>query len=589
MLQLEKQREMLLDQHVMCVSAFVRTFSARKVVCKIVWTRHAIKMQRAARRALRIRRCVSAYYAELRQRITDRHMQEQRDMIQAEGRSRPRVLAEEQGEFYDTAKQFRALLGPMITTVLKNVRAVEASTRQELAEHLQQAYWKLEAYFAEGVAKAHEHRTQRLKEERERRQHMMEVFWSQNVEGRGRVVAMEAKERYTLMNDRILPQVRVIHAAAARIQQQQWERDLELQRLHSLRNEELRRLRRTEERRIDGEQGLWRSAIGEDSYLADLSQWRGAPAGAYEEFMRHFCAAKLPSRLLPGGADARLHQAGTTQTTTSAASVGDVARTLFDRYRSDLLRRAEGDASVFHDPQGLRKVVIGEVGTPHATQRHHNIRSSYARVALASPNSPQLRQRVADTMNVYNSLGKRLQDDDLPLAGRTMRHPSAKKRGSSATPSSLRKPKKHELRGGESSDDEMELLKALDRERRVPSTMDAQGTLLSDRPHVNKLDNGRGQRTVRRRAEGDAFETSDEDERLTQRASPPAHHATAAASMESSSQLMRRASMLKLFSSPIRHATSHRHDARAQEQPASFLCGGFDRSMFSPSSRTNRK
>ncbi|CUF17710.1 myosin heavy chain, putative, partial [Bodo saltans] len=196
MLQLEKQREVLLDQHVMCVSAFVRTFTARKVMVKIIWTLHAIRMQRAARRTLRIRRCVNAYYAELRQRIVDRHLQEQRDLIQVESRARPRVLAEEQAEFFDTAKHFRALLGPMITTVLKNVRAVEATTRHELGEHLQQAYWKLEAFFAEGVAKAHELRSQRLKEERERRQHMMEVFWAQNVEGRSRIVEIEAKERH---------------------------------------------------------------------------------------------------------------------------------------------------------------------------------------------------------------------------------------------------------------------------------------------------------------------------------------------------------------------------------------------------------
>lgn len=54
-------------------------------------------------------RDLNAYYAELRQRIIDRHLQEQRDLIQVESRARPRVLAEEQAEFFDTAKHFRAL------------------------------------------------------------------------------------------------------------------------------------------------------------------------------------------------------------------------------------------------------------------------------------------------------------------------------------------------------------------------------------------------------------------------------------------------------------------------------------------------
>lgn len=428
MQQLERQRVELLDQHVLCVGMFARMFSSRKVACGIIWTFHVVRMQRLVRRTLRIRRCVEAYYSELRRRIIERHIQEQRDMMHTEGRGRPRIMTEEQAEFREDTKTFRTQLVPMIATVLKNIRVVEGVTRQELSDALQRAYWALEAAFADGIAKANEARKQRLAEDRLRRDRAIEALQSVYTQERSRLVDVEAKERIALQTEQILPQVRMIQAAAARIRRQQLERDCELQRLQSLHQEELRRLQREENRRVEGEHELWRSAIGEAAYFSDLAQWRGAPPGAYEAFMREFCASRLPSKLLLSPAPSGV----------SSPSVTDAARQLYEKYRYDLLKRADGATSVFHDAQALRRVVMGAQQPPPVPSR------ALARVALAQPASPEVQRRARERLQSCSPARQ------------------SKREGT--------RTRRHARKVTDSSDDELELLKDLDRNRRRRGT-----------------------------------------------------------------------------------------------------------------------
>ena len=174
---------------------------------------------------------------------------------------------------------------------------------------------------------------------------------------------------------------------------------------------------------------------------------------------------------------------------------------------------------------------------------------SYGRVALASPTSPELQRRAADTVKAHYSLpGRRPHtttsshlSSDAPAAGHATME----------SPSDLRE-------DFESSSDS---------DRAVKRTRNQRGAT-----HDRFLKRS-GARSPPTASLGSFTE---EDHTATGTAGT-------ATKLESSTQLMRHASILKLFAAPIRHSATNPHAvAQPQGQQASVRCGGFDRALFSP-------
>jgi hypothetical protein len=297
-----------LKENVFMAQRWLSVRRSRELHCILLWTVHVKRMQKLARRKLRIVRAVRAYYAELRQRILDRHAFERKEVGHVEAKERSRTILEERASVMETARIFRIALVPMVATVLRNIQSVEFEKRQALNDEARQAAWGFEQMFATGIVAAVQRKKERLERQLRELLERQQALVVSLLAARTAVEGDEAAARRRLQLEVIGPEKAAVHAQAERNRQAAKARSAELQRLAKAHAAEQFRLEQQRCRAVDEEEERWRSRVGAAQVGRDLlyacrqqggyhSQGLSSTMAEADRQLQRFYTARGPSHI----------------------------------------------------------------------------------------------------------------------------------------------------------------------------------------------------------------------------------------------------------------------------------------------------
>ena len=388
---LEDQRAALLMAYVQTVQRVACCRRSRELHCVLLWTVHVVKMQKLFRRKLRIVRAVQGYYAELRQRILDRHAYERKEAAHIETKERQKVLMEERTSALDVMREFRVALVPMVAAVLRNILSVEAANRAGIEDAARRVAWNFEHLFTAGVAEAVQKKKERLERElRELVGKQTALFELVRVSRKG-LEEQEGTERRHLQSVVIGPEKQALLEAASRVREMLKARNRELRRLKEAHAAEVLRLEQARCRCIDDEEESWRSRVGPGKIGEDLLRLREACAvpmpEAQRQLQRFYCAGG-PSHIQqatdPSGVRSPLGR---------VTSYGDYAAWWNSAYYDHKRRQ---DIEI---PQMLPDVLA----TPQRESEMLDVVSPVARAAVMASHSSPRRRRSASRLSSSSS------------------------------------------------------------------------------------------------------------------------------------------------------------------------------------------
>ncbi|EAN90766.1 myosin heavy chain, putative [Trypanosoma cruzi] len=297
---LESRRVQIAKTMVTVVERYVAAFVSRAYVRLMLVSRHTLKLQRIFRVHMRIRRCVSQYYGELRRKRYERFLESTKLFLRAETNSRVELIKERESDVRTLWSEFRTRLVPLVEGVLRNVKAVEAKQRDSLISQSFSCYVAFRDAFVREAAVALEREKQRIAIKRERDASERSELLCTALVALQAVAAEEASTFQQLHDNVIAPMVKRLKAKARAIRRAKRWRDRRLQELYDARASELRRLAVVEAEELRREEERWRRLVGEEEYLNEMRYFCSFSDDTYgaSPLFRAFLRDGVPSEVL---------------------------------------------------------------------------------------------------------------------------------------------------------------------------------------------------------------------------------------------------------------------------------------------------
>jgi myosin heavy subunit len=292
------RREKML-KHVHCLAKFMYMRDSRQLVALLRYQKTAKSVQRIFRLTRKFRKIIAQYYAELCERIRERHVAERKQVQAEEVKTREGLTHIEHTARMDAHKQFRVALVPMVAAVLRNIQKVEEIQRQALRETEQSVSIGFAAIFEESEVKYRELYHARKKREAEEALLRRTVLQTKENEERAIILTEELQKRQALQSS-LAPSLEALHRRVERIRDLQRQRDSYLKMLAKERERELKRLEREELERQKSEADLWVQYLGRQGVQTDAQYFAKcgmSPTEAQRQVQR-MISAGLPSTLI---------------------------------------------------------------------------------------------------------------------------------------------------------------------------------------------------------------------------------------------------------------------------------------------------
>ncbi|KEG12919.1 myosin heavy chain [Trypanosoma grayi] len=297
---LEYKRLQRSEEMVEIVKRYIAAFLSRMHTRAVLLTRYALSMQRLWRITLRIRRCVQQYYEELRRKRNERFLEVMKSLLRWEARSRLEFLGEHDSYIRTLWREFRTQLVPLVSDVLRNVRAVEAKQREVVSLKAFSCYSVFCETFVREAAVALEREKQRINAKLELDARKRAEMLDSAVKMLKTVVEEEQSAYEALQSGIIAPCMKKLKAQANVIRRlNQW-RDESLRELNDAKVAEERRLAVEEVEKTQSEEEKWRCLVGEEQYLKEMRYFQSFSADPYSTPppLRAFLRNGIPSKVL---------------------------------------------------------------------------------------------------------------------------------------------------------------------------------------------------------------------------------------------------------------------------------------------------